>query len=67
VELLDEPLCGADLSSIENIWAETKCVMAENWPDLSENARWDVVLDAWEEVKAKLPHWSSHVLGGCRW
>jgi hypothetical protein len=53
VELLDWPPCGADLNPIENVWAETKHVMTENWPDpspASENALWDVVLDAWEEV-----------------
>jgi hypothetical protein len=41
------------LNSIENVWAETKSVMAENWPDpspASENALWDAVLDVWEEV-----------------
>jgi hypothetical protein len=53
VELLDWPLCGADLSPMENVWAETKRVMAENWPDpspASNNALWAVVLDTWEEV-----------------
>jgi hypothetical protein len=53
VELLDWPPCGVDLNPIENVWAEAKRVMAENWPDpspASTNARWDVVLDAWEEV-----------------
>jgi hypothetical protein len=52
VELLDWPPCGADLNPIENVWPETKRVMAENWPDpsqASKNALWDV-LDAWEEV-----------------
>jgi hypothetical protein len=41
------------LNPIENVWAETKSVMAENWPDPSsafKNALWDVVLDAWKEV-----------------
>jgi hypothetical protein len=28
VELLDWPPCGTDLNPIENVWAETKCVMA---------------------------------------
>jgi hypothetical protein len=53
VELLDWPPCGAELNSVENVWAETKRVMAENWPDpspASKNALWDVVLDACEEV-----------------
>jgi hypothetical protein len=53
VELLDWCPCGADLNPVENVWAETKRVMAENWPDPSpacKNALWDVVLDAWEEV-----------------
>jgi hypothetical protein len=52
-ELLDCPPCGTDLNPIENVWPETKRVMAENWPDpspASKNALWDVVLDAWEEV-----------------
>jgi hypothetical protein len=52
-ELLDWPPCGADLNSIENMWPEMKCVMAENWPDpspASMNTLWDFVLDAWEEV-----------------
>jgi hypothetical protein len=51
VELLDRPLCGADLKPIENVWAETKSVIAENWPDPSpgcKNALWDIVLDAFE-------------------
>jgi hypothetical protein len=45
--------CAADLNPIENVWPETKRVMAEYWPDpspASEKALWDVVLDAWEEV-----------------
>jgi hypothetical protein len=53
VELLDWPPCGADLNPVENVWAATKRVMAENWPDpspSSKNTLWDVVLDAWEEV-----------------
>jgi hypothetical protein len=53
VELLDWSPCGADLNPIENMWAETKRVMAENWPDpspASKNARWDILLDALEEV-----------------
>jgi hypothetical protein len=53
LELLDWPPCGAYLNPIENVWAETKRIMAENWPDpspASKNAPWDVVLDAWEEV-----------------
>jgi hypothetical protein len=53
VELLDWPPCVADLNQIENVWADTKRVMAENWPDpspTSKNVLWDVVLDAWEEV-----------------
>jgi hypothetical protein len=53
VELLDLPPCGTDLNPIENVWAETKRVMAENWPDPSPAFRialWDVVLDAWGEV-----------------
>jgi transposase-like protein len=53
VELLDWPPCGTDLNQIENVWAETKRVMAENWPDpspASKNALWDVVLGTWEEV-----------------
>jgi hypothetical protein len=53
VELLDWPPCGADLNPIENVWAGTKRVMAENWPDpspASKNVLWDVVLDAWEEA-----------------
>jgi hypothetical protein len=53
VELLDWPPCGADLDPIENVWADTKRVIAENWPDPSpafKNALWGVVLDAWEEV-----------------
>jgi hypothetical protein len=53
VELLDWPSCGADLNPIENVWPETKSVMAENCPDPSPpstNALWDFVLDAWEEV-----------------
>jgi hypothetical protein len=53
VKLLDWPPCGADLKPIKNVWAETKRVMAENWPDpspASKNALWDVVLDAWKEV-----------------
>jgi hypothetical protein len=59
VELLDWPPCGVDLNPIENVWAETKRVMAENWPDpppASMNAPWNVVLDAWEE----LPHNESY-------
>jgi transposase len=73
VELLDWPPCGADLNRIENVWAKTKHVMAENWPDpspASKNALWDVVLDAWEEVpmvKATLRHLLSHFLRRCRW
>jgi transposase len=35
VELLDWPPCGSDLNPIEIVWAETKHVMAENWPDPS--------------------------------
>jgi hypothetical protein len=53
VELLGSPPCGADLNPIENVWAETKRIMAENWPDpfpASKNALWDVVLDTWEEA-----------------
>jgi hypothetical protein len=52
VELLDWPPCGADLSPIENLWAETKRGMAEKWPDpspASKNAQL-FLLDAWEEV-----------------
>jgi transposase len=30
VELLDWPPCGADLNTIENVWAKMKHVMAEN-------------------------------------
>jgi transposase len=44
VELLNWPPCRADLNPIENVWAETKRVMAENWPNpspASENAPWD--------------------------
>jgi hypothetical protein len=53
MELLDWRPCGTDLNSVENVWAETKRVMAENSPDPSpafKNALWNVVLDAWEEV-----------------
>jgi hypothetical protein len=53
LELLDWPPCGADLNPIENVRAETKRAMAENWPDpspASKNVLWYVVLDAWEEV-----------------
>jgi hypothetical protein len=49
VELLAWPLCGANLNPIENVWVETKCVMAKNWPDPSlayKNALRSVVLDA---------------------
>jgi transposase len=60
VELLDWPPCGADLNPIENVWPETKCVMAENWPDpslASTNALWEFFLDSWEKaVKAMLRH-----------
>jgi hypothetical protein len=41
------------LNPIENVWLETKRVMAENWlhpSPASANALWDFVLDAWEEV-----------------
>jgi hypothetical protein len=47
------PPCGAELNPTENVWAEAKRVIAENWPDpskASKNALWYVVLDAWEEV-----------------
>jgi hypothetical protein len=52
-EFLDWPPCGEDLNPTENVRAETKRVMAENWLDTSPastNALWDDVLDAWEEV-----------------
>jgi transposase len=39
VELIDWPLCGADLNPIENVWADTKRVMAENWPDPSQASK----------------------------
>jgi hypothetical protein len=53
VEPLDWPPCGADLKPIKNVWAETKRVMAENWPDpspASKKALWNVGLGAWKEV-----------------
>jgi hypothetical protein len=53
VNLLVWTPCGAKLNPTENVWPQTKRVMAENWPDpspASKNALWDVVLDAWEEV-----------------
>jgi transposase len=52
-ELLHWPNCGTILNPIENVWAETERVMAENWPDsspASKNALWDVVPDTWKEV-----------------
>jgi hypothetical protein len=53
LELLDWPPRLAVLNAIENVRAETKRVMVENWPvpsPASKNAIWDVVLYAWEEV-----------------
>jgi len=53
VEVLDWPPRAADLNPIENMWAETKRVMSENWPDpppTTRDALWNVVNDAWEEI-----------------
>ena len=53
VELIDWPPCGADLNPIENVWAEIKRTMSENWPDpppRTKEALWDLISDAWDEV-----------------
>ena len=53
VELIDWPPCGADMSPIENVWAETKRVLNENWPTnppTSKDALWELVSNAWDEV-----------------
>lgn len=53
IELLDWPPCGADLNPIENVWAETKRTMSENWPDpppTNKESLWELVSNAWDEV-----------------
>lgn len=53
VELLDWPPCGADLNPIENVWAETKRTIGENWPNpqpTNADALWELISDAWDEV-----------------
>lgn len=45
--------CGADLNPIENVWAETKRTMSDNWPSsqpTNSDQLWELVSDAWDEV-----------------
>lgn len=53
VILIDWPPCGADMNPIENVWAETKRQLHDNWPSnppTSKDALWELVSNAWDEV-----------------
>jgi transposase len=51
VRVLDWPANAADLNIIENVWAEVKRVLRDNWPHpapTTKDALWNLTLDAWE-------------------
>lgn len=55
IELVDWPPRGADLSPIENVWAEVTRVMKESWPDpppRTRDALLQCVSDAWDDACA---------------
>lgn len=52
VAIIPWPPRGADMSPIENVWANVKRTMRANWPEpptTTADALWQLVLAAWEE------------------